>query len=90
MEFGYDPDKSKANAKKYGVDFEQATRLWNDEKRVEFVARFADEPRLGLVGDYADKLWTAIFTTREDRVRIISVRRARKNEEAIYHDSERV
>ena len=48
MEFEYDPDKSKANAKKHGIDFEQATRLWNYEKRVEFVARFADEPRLGL------------------------------------------
>ena len=90
MEFEYDPAKSKTNAKKHGIDFEQATLLWNDEKRVEFVARFADEPRLGLVGEYADKLWTAIFTTREDRVRIISVRRARKNEEAIYNDSERV
>jgi len=90
VEFEYDPAKSKANAKKHGIDFEQATRLWNDEKRVEFVARFADEPRLGLVGEYGDKLWTAIFTTREDRVRIISVRRARKNEEEIYHYSERV
>ncbi len=90
VEFEYDPAKSKTNAKKHGIDFEQATLLWNDEKRVEFVARFADEPRLGLVGEHADKLWTAIFTTREDRVRIISVRRARKNEEAIYHDSERV
>jgi uncharacterized DUF497 family protein len=56
----------------------------------EFVARFADEPRLGLVGEYEEKLWTAIFTVRAERVRIISVRRARKNEEATYHDSEGV
>lgn len=90
MEFEYDPAKSKTNAEKHGIDFEQATLLWNDEKRVEFVARFADEPRLGLVGEYAGKLWTAIFTIREDRLRIISVRRTRKNEETIYHDSERV
>ncbi len=90
VEFEYDPDKSRINDSKHGIDFEQATLLWNDAKRVEFVARFADEPRLGLVGEYAEKLWTAIFTTREDRIRIISVRRARKNEEAIYHDSEGV
>jgi len=90
VEFEYDPSKSKTNAGKHGINFEQATLLWNDANRVEFVARFADEPRLGLVGQYAEKLWTAIFTAREDRIRIISVRRARKNEEAIYHDSEGV
>ena len=90
MEFEYDPAKSKTNAKKHGIDFKQAALLWNDAKRIEFVARFADEPRLGLVGSYAGKLWTAVFTIREERVRIISVRRARKNEEAIYHDSEGV
>ena len=90
MEFEYDPDKSKTNARKHGIDFEQARLLWSDAKRVEFVARFADETRLGLVGEYEEKLWTAIFTTREERVRIISVRRARKNEEAVYHDSERL
>ena len=90
VEFEYDPDKSRINDSKHGIDFEQATLLWNDAKRVEFVARFADEPRLGLVGEYAEKLWTVIFTTREERIRIISVRRARKNEEAIYYDSEGV
>jgi uncharacterized DUF497 family protein len=90
VEFEYDPDKSKTNVRKHGIDFEQARLLWSDAKRVEFVARFADETRLGLVGEYEEKLWTAIFTTREERVRIISVRRARKNEEAIYHDSERL
>jgi uncharacterized DUF497 family protein len=90
LEFEYDPAKSKTNARKHGIDFEQARLLWNDAKRVEFVARFADEPRLGLVGDYEEKLWTAIFTVRAERVRIISVRRARKNEETIYHDSEGV
>ncbi len=56
MEFEYDPDKSKTNARKHGIDFEQARLLWSDAKRVEFVARFADETRLGLVGEYEEKL----------------------------------
>ena len=88
MEFEYDLVKSKTNARKQGIDFEQARLLWSDAKRVEFIARFADEQRFGLVGEYEEKLWTAVFTVRAERVRIISVRRARKNEEAIYHDSE--
>jgi hypothetical protein len=49
-EFEYDQNKSEHNHAKLGLDFEQAQVLWNDPKRVEFVARFSDEPRLDLVG----------------------------------------
>ena len=87
MEFEYDKAKSDSNQAKYGMDFEQAKALWIDPKRVEFVARFSDEPRSGLVAEFGGKLWTAIFTTREDRTRIISVRRTRQNEESIYNNS---
>jgi hypothetical protein len=83
--FEYDESKSTSNQTKHGIGFELATGLWNDPGRVEFIARFVDETRLGLVGRHDDKLWTAIFTQREDRIRIISVRRARPNEEALYH-----
>ena len=87
MEFEYDQAKSDANHTKHGIDFEQAKALWIDPKRAEFVARFSDEPRLGLVAEFGEMIWTAIFTKREDRTRIISVRRARQNEEAIYNNS---
>ena len=87
MEFEYDHTKSHGNHAKHGLDFKKAKALWSDPKRVEFVARFSDEPRLGLVAQFDNRLWTAIFTRREERTRIISVRRARKNEEALYNDS---
>jgi len=87
VEFEYDQAKSDSNQAKHGIDFEQAKALWIDPKRVEFVARFSDEPRSGLVAEFSGKLWTAIFTKREDRMRIISVRRTRQNEEPIYNNS---
>jgi uncharacterized protein len=87
VEFEYDHTKSQKNHTKHGLDFEQAKALWSDPKRAEFVARFSDEPRLGLVAQFDNRLWTAIFTRREERTRIISVGRARKNEEALYNDS---
>lgn len=90
MEFEYDPVKSEANKEKHGLDFERAKQLWRDTNRAEFVARFSDEPRHGLIAELDDKLWTAIYTVRGDRARIISVRRARENEEAIYNDSTRI
>jgi uncharacterized DUF497 family protein len=86
MGFEYDPVKSDSNCQKHGIDFEDAKLLWNDPKRVEFIARFADEPRLGLIGEWNAKLWTAIFTYRNHCIRIISVRRARANEKELYHD----
>ena len=90
MEFEYDPVKSEANKEKHGLDFERAKELWHDASRAEFVARFSDEPRHGLIAELDDKLWTAIYTVRGDRARIISVRRAREKEEAIYNDSTRI
>jgi uncharacterized DUF497 family protein len=39
---------------------------------------------LARIGKIGDKLWTAIFTRREDAIRIISVRRARKKETKLY------
>jgi uncharacterized DUF497 family protein len=73
VEFEYDPDKSKTNARKHGIDFEQARLLWSDAKRVEFVARFADETRLGLVGGIRGETMDRNFhhqrRTRKDNLR---------------------
>ena len=43
------------------------------------------EDRIILLAEHREKLWAAVFTPRENRIRIISVRRARKNEERYYH-----
>jgi uncharacterized DUF497 family protein len=44
------------------------------------------EPRFMLIGKIHGTHWSAIFTPREDRIRIISVRRARTNEVNDYED----
>lgn len=87
MGFEYDQAKNDTNYDKHGIDFEDAQLLWSDPKRIDFIARFSDELRLGLVAEHGDKLWTAIFTRRGNQIRIISVRRARDNEKALYNDS---
>ncbi len=86
MEFVYDTAKSEKNFQKHGINFEDASHLWNDPKRVEFIARFANEARHGLVAELNEKLWTAIFTYRNNCIRIISVRRARENEKELYNN----
>jgi hypothetical protein len=84
MEFEFDPEKSKANAAKHGIDFVAAQALWLDERRVEVPARTLDEPRWVIISSLAGKLWAAVVTMRGERTRIISVRRARDEEVAIY------
>ena len=84
MEFEWDPNKSAANREKHGLDFAEAQVLWQDMSRVEVPARTTDEPRWLVIGQIKDKHWSAVVTYREQRVRIISVRRSREEEVAIY------
>jgi len=84
MSFEYDPDKSASNLAKHGIDFEAVQALWDDEFRLEIPARTRGEARYALIGRIGDRHWTVIFTRRGDRLRLISARRARKEEVALY------
>ena len=80
MEFEFDAEKSTANEAKHGIDFDDAQALWDDPWSLEAPARTDDEPRFMVIGRIAGRHWSAICTRRGDRIRIISVRRARKEE----------
>jgi uncharacterized DUF497 family protein len=84
VEFEYDPAKSRTNAEKHGIDFETAKALWNDPKAVSIAVRYEDEPRFALIAEWNQKLWFAVYTFRDLKIRLISVRRARENERDIY------
>jgi len=84
MEFEFDPNKSKSNKEKHRIDFLEAQKLWQDPNRIEIPTKYLDEPWYILIGKIKDKYWSAVFTYRKNRIRIISVRRARKNEKEIY------
>ena len=84
MEFEFDPEKSQANKTKHGIDFIEAQLLWLDDMLLEIPARTSDEPRFLIIGAIGNRHWSAVVTYREDRIRIISVRRSRKEEVEIY------
>jgi uncharacterized DUF497 family protein len=84
VEFEFDPGKSAANREKHGIDFVEAQVLWQDSMRVEVPARTVDEPRWLVIGQIGGKHWSAVVTYRQERIRIISVRRSRDEEAAIY------
>ena len=84
MEFEFDPRKSRSNKKKHGIDFTEAQALWNDSDLLVIPARTVDEPRFVVVGMIDDTHWSGVMTYREDRTRIISVRRSRREEIELY------
>ena len=84
MEFEFDNDKSNKNKAKHGIDFLEAQLLWEDPDRVVIPARTTDEPRYLLMGMIDEKCWSAVFTHRHEKIRIISVRRSRNEEVDIY------
>jgi len=90
MGFAFDPAKSAANKTKHGLDFVEAQALWADPNYLERPARSADEPRFMIVGRIQQTLWAAFVTYRHDNtIRIISVRRARRDEAALYRQGPR-
>ena len=86
MKFEFYPEKSEANKAKHGLDFVEGQALWEDPDRLQLPARTQGEPRLMLIGRIDDKHWSAIFTIRDDRTRLISIRRSRTKEVEQYED----
>jgi uncharacterized protein len=82
--FEFDESKSQANLIKHGIHFGDAQLLWGDPRLLEIPAKTEDEPRFLVVGMIRGKHWSAVITYRGANVRLISVRRARIEEVALY------
>ena len=82
--FEFDAAKSESNRTKHGIDFVEAQVLWNDPMLLEIPAKTDDEPRYLVIGLIGEKHWSAVITYRGANVRLISVRRARTEEVALY------
>ena len=84
MTFEYDHVKSRKNLAKHGIDFVDAQKLWQGAMAV-FPSRHPGEQRELAVGMLEGVFWTAVVTPRGvGGIRLISVRRSRKNEIDAY------
>jgi uncharacterized protein len=84
MKFEFNPTKSRINKTKHGIDFIEAQHIREDPDRIEIPAKSLDEPRWMVIGKIKTKHYSCILTIRGDRVRIISVRRARPEDVSIH------
>jgi len=84
MQFEYDDTKSESNKQKHGIDFEIAQAIWDDEAYIRIPSSFLDEPRFVCIGLIEGRHYSAVVIYRGENIRIISVRRARKEEVELY------
>lgn len=86
MEADYDPGKAKSNRRKHGVTFSEALSCFMDERALAMKDPFAEgENRWALVGrSERMRLLTVVYTVRQDQIRLISARRATRQEVKDY------
>ena len=89
MQIEWDEYKNQKNINKHGVSFPYASKVFDDENRLESDAyRRGGEYRYNVIGLVDDVLVVACTDRELDTIRIISARKATKNEEAIYYGDE--
>jgi uncharacterized DUF497 family protein len=86
MPFEWDEAKAAENFAKHGVSFETATEVFKDPFAIERVDDREDygEDRFILIGIAQGAVLTVVYTERDGRIRIISVRRATRHEQDDY------
>ena len=84
--FEWDEEKNAKNIRKHGVSFEKAEKVFFDPRRFETfdIKHSIFEERLMTVGFSDLTLLTVVFTEKDNFIRIISARKAEKDEEEEY------
>lgn len=88
MKFEFDQKKSASNMSTHGLDFIDGQELWEDPERLEVPAKTDGEQRYMLIGKISNKYWSAVFTIRDEKTRIISIRRSRTKEVNAYENED--
>lgn len=84
VEFKWDEDKRLSNLKKHGFDFEDARLLFDGRPVLTSTSQRGDEVRYVTTALFLARYVTVVWTRRDPKVRIISMKRARHAEEREY------
>jgi uncharacterized DUF497 family protein len=84
--FEWDEDKARSNLEKHGVSFVAALAVFEDPRRIERLdlRRNYGEDRVQLIGTSKGRVLFVVYTRRGDMIRLISARRANRNERQAY------
>ncbi len=84
--FEWDENKRKINFEKHEIDFVDILELFDDSDRIEFENTYAGEKRFQTIGMIHEVIIFVVYTLRGSKKRIISARRASKNERKTYYE----
>ena len=85
-DFEWDDEKALRNARKHGVTFEEATTAFDDPRAIDAPDLDAAE-RFVLIGfSVRDRILFVVHAVREERIRIISARRASRAQRKKYEE----
>jgi uncharacterized DUF497 family protein len=89
MEFEWDEDKRLTNIDKHGIDFRAAITIWErpilDPAALRLIEGEIRPTAIGSIGE-DEILIAVVYTMRDDCIRLISARRARRHERQYYQD----
>jgi len=91
LSFEWDEKKATSNLRKHGVSFEEAQSVFYDPRSltVDHPDYAKAELRFIDIGaSNQNRVLVVVYTERENRIRIISVRKATKNERKQYEKDE--
>ncbi len=87
--FEFDPTKDTSNKEKHGIGLEDAVRLWDVPHVLMWAKKIKKEKRFLIVGRLGVKVYTAVFTLRAGKIRIISCHRADSKLERLYEEKKK-
>jgi uncharacterized protein len=90
LEFEWNPAKAEANLKEHGVSFDEATTVFRDTLSITIwdPDHSDSEDRFIDIGvSHRMQLLVVSYTERQDRIRIISARRATRAERKSYEEA---
>ena len=83
--FEWDEEKRELTLIKHGIDFADAARIFDGRPAVHAPSKHPDEERWIATSKLSGRLVSVVHTYRDGRIRIITARRARRNEQREYH-----
>ncbi len=88
--FEWDDEKARTNLQKHGVEFDEASTVFDDPMFITFLdeEHSIDEERYITIGlSNKQRLLMVAHAERKENIRIISARKATKNEEKFYAEA---
>lgn len=87
MDNSFDATKDAANREKHKLSLDFGRGIFEDADHliIPSIRSQDHEDRFKVIGKIGQKLYTGVFTWRNDMPRFISVRRSNKGEERAYH-----